>query len=120
MDRAAWHTTGKIKCFDNIIPMPLPPYAPELSCHRCLLTAIPSQVLCLLLGRLHQRYKRIQCFDNIIPMPLPPYAPELNPVEQLWLNINFSVMSSILKISAFSAVVHWLNSQSPLAHYGAF
>jgi hypothetical protein len=25
MDRAAWHTTGKIKCFDNIIPMPLPP-----------------------------------------------------------------------------------------------
>jgi hypothetical protein len=29
MDRAAWHTTGKIKCFDNIIPMPLPPYAPE-------------------------------------------------------------------------------------------
>jgi hypothetical protein len=26
MDRAAWHTTGKIKCFDNIIPMPLPPY----------------------------------------------------------------------------------------------
>jgi hypothetical protein len=28
--------------------------------HRCLLTAIPSQVLCLLLGRLHQRYKRIQ------------------------------------------------------------
>jgi hypothetical protein len=22
MDRAAWHTTGKIKCFDNIIPMP--------------------------------------------------------------------------------------------------
>ncbi|WP_202776368.1 IS630 family transposase [Bathymodiolus azoricus thioautotrophic gill symbiont] len=31
MDRAAWHTTGKIKCFDNIIPMPLPPYAPELN-----------------------------------------------------------------------------------------
>ena len=31
MDRAAWHTTNKITCFDNVIPMPLPPYAPELN-----------------------------------------------------------------------------------------
>ena len=31
MDRAAWHTTEKIKCFDNVVPIPLPPYSPELN-----------------------------------------------------------------------------------------
>ncbi|MDC9727640.1 MAG: IS630 family transposase [Candidatus Thioglobus sp.] len=31
MDRAAWHTTSKITCFDNVVPIPLPPYAPELN-----------------------------------------------------------------------------------------
>lgn len=31
MDRAAWHTTNKIKCFDNVIPISLPPYSPELN-----------------------------------------------------------------------------------------
>ena len=31
MDQAAWHTTSKIKCFDNVIPLSLPPYSPELN-----------------------------------------------------------------------------------------
>lgn len=31
VDRAAWHTSDKVNCFDNITLLPLPPAAPELN-----------------------------------------------------------------------------------------
>jgi transposase len=31
MDRAGWHMTKAIHCFDNITLLPLPPYSPELN-----------------------------------------------------------------------------------------
>ena len=31
LDKAAWHTTSKIKKFDNLVLLPLPPYSPELN-----------------------------------------------------------------------------------------
>lgn len=31
VDRAAWHTSEKVNCFDNITLLPLPPASPELN-----------------------------------------------------------------------------------------
>ena len=31
LDRAAWHTTKKLKIFDNLTLLPLPPASPELN-----------------------------------------------------------------------------------------
>ncbi len=31
LDRAGWHTTTKLKAFENISLLPLPPYSPELN-----------------------------------------------------------------------------------------
>ena len=52
MDRAAWHTTDKINCFDNVILLPLPPYSPELD---------PVEQLW---QHLKQRYLSNRCFKD--------------------------------------------------------
>jgi len=31
MDQAGWHTSNKLKKFENVIPIMLPPYSPELN-----------------------------------------------------------------------------------------
>jgi transposase len=52
MDRAGWHTTNKINCFNNITIMPLPPYSPELN---------PVEQLW---QNLKQRYLANRCFKD--------------------------------------------------------
>jgi hypothetical protein len=53
-------------------------------------------VLCLLLGRLHQRYKRIQIVADELLLVCYLWVPTfLNPVEQLWLNIKQRYLSNM-------------------------
>jgi len=52
MDRAGWHTTKAINCFDNVTILPLPPYSPELN---------PVEQLW---QHLKQRYLSNRCFKD--------------------------------------------------------
>ena len=52
MDRAGWHMTKAIKCFDNITLLALPPYSPELN---------PVEQLW---QHIKQRYLSNRVFDN--------------------------------------------------------
>ncbi|MCK5819679.1 MAG: IS630 family transposase, partial [Psychromonas sp.] len=67
MDRASWHTTGKIKCFDNVISIPLPPYSSKLN---------PVEQLWL---HLKQRYLSNIAFKN--------YDDIVDKICEVWCNI---------------------------------
>lgn len=57
MDGAGWHTTNKISCFDNIIPMILPPYSPELN---------PVEQLWQYLKQQHLSNRTFKNYDEIV------------------------------------------------------
>lgn len=52
MDRAGWHMSKAIQCFDNVTVLPLPPYSPELN---------PVEQLW---QHLKQRYLSNRCFKD--------------------------------------------------------